>query len=93
MIAGAVWMCRKHNRAIAEGSECYWCLQEENEALRSMVRRLEGARVLAAAESVENYKRATRFREALERICDLVADTNTLGDAIDIANTATARKN
>jgi len=53
---------------------------------------LAGERKDAAAESVENYKRASHYRDALERICDLVVDTNTLGDAVDIANAATATK-
>jgi len=57
------------------------------------VKELESERNDAASESVENYKRASHYRDALERICDLVVDTNTLGDAVDIANAATAPKN
>ena len=40
-------------------------------ALKGEIARLIGERNDAAAESVENYKRASRYRAALEKICDL----------------------
>lgn len=69
MTAGAVWMCQKHQRAIAEGAECHWCLQDENVALRALVKEQD--------ETIKENMRAMavgiRFRTALLR---LVAETD-----------------
>ena len=61
-------------------------------ALKGEVARLIGERNDAAAESVENYKRASRYREALVRICDL-DEVSSFSDTHLIAHEALNHKN
>lgn len=45
------WKCKKHGCWIAESAECYYCLQEENEALYAEVQRLRDI----CKEIIEDY--------------------------------------
>ena len=64
-------------------------LAEEVERLREEAKAIDSqhARVIAVWKREENdwIKENRRYGDALERIADLVADTDTLGDAVSIA--------
>jgi len=68
MTAGAAYYCRKHQHLVAESSECYDCLQEENATARGIIRTLE-ARIAELGEAA--VSRNEKYNLLLVKVANL----------------------